>query len=249
MKTNTHIPEPFINTRARGNQTATANDLLNKPWFAIKEAVRYALFREGLFRTPSLKTTGFVRSPHAGEFPDVRVQLGLSSGVSREAKDGIDQFSGFNLGCYDLYPTAAGSVHVMSPDPRQAPHMYANYLGTERDLAVNLWALKFVRTIAAQTALREVTVREVRPGLQVHSDDELIEYIRNTSQTSWHPVGSCKMGNDPMAVVDADLRVHGLSGLRVADASVMPFHVSSNTNIPSIAVGEKAADLVLGNRR
>ena len=232
-----------------GNQTVTANDLLNKPWFALKEAVRYALFREGLFRTPSLKTTGFVRSPLAGDFPDVRVQLGLSSGVSRDVKDGVDRFSGFNLGCYDLYPTAAGSVHVVSPDPRQPPHMTANYLGTERDLAVNLWALKFVRKIAAQPALREVTVREVRPGLDTQDDDELIEFIRNTAQTSWHPVGSCKMGSDPMAVVDADLRVHGVSGLRVADASVMPFHVSSNTNIPSITVGEKAADLVLGNRR
>jgi choline dehydrogenase len=141
-----------------GKQIATTNDLLNKPWFTVREAVPYALFRERLFRTPSLKTKGFVRSPHAGEFPDVRFQLGLNSGISREVKDGVDRFSGFNLCCYDLYPTAMGSVHVVSADPRQPPHMFANYLGTERDLAVNSWALKFVRTVAAQAALREVSV-------------------------------------------------------------------------------------------
>ena len=230
------------------NQSVTANDLFNRRLFAIREFARYALWGKGLFRTPTLKVTGFVRSPHAANFPDVRIQLGLSSGVTRDPRQGLDPFSGFNLGCYDLYPTSRGSVHIVSSDPHESPHMQANYLTTQRDVAVNLWALKFNRGISQQPAMRSVIVRETRPGPDVRSDEELLHFMRDTAQTSWHPVGSCKMGDDKMAVVDANLRVHGIDGLRVADASVMPFHVASNTNIPSIAVGEKAADLILGNR-
>ena len=243
----------YDHTHARiqfeANQGVTANDLFNSRWTAIREVARYALFRTGIFRTPTLKTTAFVRSPHATDYPDVRIQLALASGGSRDPKEGLDPYTGFNLGSYDIYPTASGSVHVTSNDPRSQPHMFANYFATERDLAVNLWGLKFNRELAKRPALSAVVVRETRPGPEVVTDDELTEYMRNTSQTSWHPVGSCRMGDDAMAVVDSDLRVRGLSGLRVADASIMPFHVSSNTNIPSIMVGEKAADLVLGNQR
>ena len=232
-----------------GKHKVTANDMLNSHWFAMRELARYALFRKGLLRTPSLKATGFTRSPRAKDFPDVRFQLGLTSGTARDPKEGLDPFSGFNLGAYDLYPTSTGSVHVVSPDPKEAPHMFANYMATERDVAVNVWAMQFLRRLANAPAMREVIVREVRPGPDVSNDEDFAEYIRETAQTSWHPVGSCKMGDDDMAVVDSQLRVRGLSGLRVADASVMPFHVASNTNIPSIAVGEKAADLILGNRQ
>lgn len=231
------------------NQAVTANDLLNNKLFAAREVLRYALFRKGLFRTSTLKCTAFARSPHAEGFPDVRLQLSLTSGTSRDPREGTDPFSGFNLGSYDIYPQARGAIHIVSSDPRQAPSMRANYLGTERDLAVNVWGVKKNREIAAQSGFSAMIVREVRPGPEVISDDEIAEYIRNTCQTSWHPVGSCKMGDDEMAVVDSNLRVRGLSGLRVADASVMPFQVASNTNIPSITVGEKAADLILGNRR
>ncbi|MBT6274851.1 MAG: hypothetical protein HOI95_12020 [Chromatiales bacterium] len=244
LRDHTHVRLQFETTVA-----TTANDLFTNRWFAIKQAVRYALFREGLFRTPTLKVTGFVRSPHATTFPDVRIQLALASGLSRDPRDGLDPFPGFNLGSYDIYPTSTGSVHIVSSDPRAAPQMNANYFAQERDLAVNLWAMKFNRALVEQPSLKAITVRETSPGPEVVTDDELTEFMRNTAQTSWHPVGSCKMGDGPMAVVDAQLRVHGISGLRVADASVMPIHVSSNTNIPSITVGEKAADLVLGNRR
>lgn len=244
LSDHTHVQLHFETDRAH-----TANDLFNSRWFAIREALRYALFRKGIMRTPTIKATAFTRSPLAGSYPDVRFQLALSSGQSRDPREGLDKFSGFNLGGYDVYPTSRGSVHISSADPRSAPQMFANYFATQRDLDVNLWMLKFIRTVAEQPAMRDVIVRETRPGLDIASDEGLIEHLRNTAQTSWHPVGSCKMGDDPMAVVDANLRVHGLLGLRVADASIMPFHVASNTNIPSIAVGEKAADLIMGNRR
>jgi choline dehydrogenase len=230
-------------------EAVTGNDVLRSRWIAARELTRYLLRRRGLFRTPTLKVTAFMRSPHAREIPDVRLQLGLSSGVTRSIKDGLDPFPGFNLGGYQLYPRASGSVHVTCADPREPPRMLANYLGAEEDRSVNVWAMHFCRTLASMPSLARLIVRETRPGPQVASDAEMLEFIKDTAQTSWHPVGTCKMGDDPMAVVDADLRVRGLSALRVADASVMPFHVASNTNIPSIMVGEKAADLVLGNRR
>ena len=93
--------------------------------------------------------------------------------------------------------------------------------------------------------MQSVIVREVRPGPDVSTDDELLDFVRNTGQTCWHPVGTCRMGSGEDAVVDAELRVHGMAGLRVADASVMPFHVSSNTNVPAMVIGEKAADYIL----
>ena len=244
LRDHTHVRLQY-----EAKHAVTANDLFNSRWFAMREVLRYALFRQGIFRTPTLKCTAFVRSPHAGDYPDVRIQLGLSSGVTRDPREGLDKFPGYNLGSYDVFPTSSGSVHVTSADPRDPPKMFANYFADERDLSINLWAVKFNRKVASQPALQAVTVRETRPGPDASTDDELIQFMRETAQTSWHPVGSCKMGDDPMAVVDADLRVRGLSGLRVADASVMPFHTASNTNFPSIMVGEKAADLVLGNRR
>lgn len=99
--------------------------------------------------------------------------------------------------------------------------------------------------MARQPALAAYVKRETRPGLDIESDDELLSYIRGCGQTSWHPIGTCKMGNDPMAVVDASLRVRGVQGLRVVDSSIMPTMPSSNTNAASIAIGEKAADLIL----
>jgi len=128
------------------------------------------------------------------------------------------------------------------------PAMRANYLVHPTDLAKTIRAVSLAREISRQPALQGVIVRETRPGPEVVGDEALKDYIFDSGQTSWHPVGTCRMGTDKDAVVDPELRVHGMAALRVADASVMPFHTSSNTNVPSIMVGEKAADLVLKAR-
>jgi len=238
-----------VRLQYEATEPVTANDLFRSKRFALSQVLQYALFRKGLFRTSTLKATAYARSPHAENHPDVRMQLALASGTSRDPKDGMDPFPGFNLGSYDIYPTSRGSIHIVSPEPAAAPAMKANYMNTERDLAVNLWAMRFNRHVAAQAPLARYIVRETRPGPEAVTDDELTDYLKSTGQTSWHPIGSCKMGDGPDAVVDTHLRVRGLSGLRVADASVMPFQIASNTNIPSIMIGEKAAHLILGNRR
>jgi choline dehydrogenase len=119
------------------------------------------------------------------------------------------------------------------------------YLSEPVDLDLALTGLKQVIEIGNARAFREVGAEQTHPGPEVNSDHGLVDYIRRTGTTIWHPVGTCKMGHDPMAVVDDQLRVHGLAGLRVADASIMPAIVSGNTNAPCIMIGEKASDLII----
>jgi choline dehydrogenase len=229
------------------SRRVTANDLINHRWFAARELVRYLLTRRGLFSTPSFRVHAFVSSP-VSPFPDIRIQCALSSSESRYANTGVDPFSGFHIGSYFLFPRSRGAVHVHSPDPLEPPRIRANYLGDPTDVEATLWGVRKAREIAASSPLRDLIVREVRPGTDVAADADLLDYVRRSAETSWHPIGSCRMGNDPHAVVDPELRVHGVSGLRVADASVIPFHTTSNTNAPCIMIGERAADLVLAAR-
>ena len=229
------------------NAPVTANDLLRSRGNAMKAMARYALTRRGLFATSSFKVHAFARSSANAPHADVRVQCALVSGPSRYVGDGVDPFSGFHIGAYYINPESRGNVHIRSPDPDQPPAMHANYLDHPDDRAASASAMRIVRRIAGQPAMQSVIVREVRPGAEVSSDDELLEFVRETGQTCWHPVGTCRMGAGADAVVDAELRVHGMAGLRVADASVMPFHVSSNTNVPSMVIGERAADFILRN--
>ena len=182
------------------------------------------------------------------KYPDIRVQSALVSAESRfstSRKTGIDPFPGFHIGGYFLYPESRGSLHVTSRDPNVQPAIRANYLSSPLDRAMIVAVLKIIRNIAAQPALAKLIVRETRPTAAVTTDDELLDYARRTGQTCWHPVGTCRMGTDSGAVVDPELRVRGLEGLRVIDASVMPFLTASNTNLPTIMVAEKGADLVL----
>ena len=162
---------------------------------------------------------------------------------------GVDQFPGFNIGSFQLRPRSRGSVHVGSARPQEAPKIHANYLSAEEDVTATLLGLKACRQIAEQPALADLMVREVLPGPDVQDDDGLLDYIRSCGQTSFHPIGSCKMGSDAMAVVDTNLKVHGVAGLRIADASVIPVMVSSNTNAPSIMIGERCAEFIKNERR
>ena len=157
----------------------------------------------------------------------------------------LDKFPGFGIGCFALRPHSRGSVHLASADPEEPPAIIANYLADPRDRATSIAALRLVRRIAEQPALKALIVREVRPGPEAQSDEALLDHIARLGATSYHPVGTCRMGSDAMAVVDSELRVHGVTGLRVADASIMPTMVSSNTNAPSFMIGERCAEFIL----
>ncbi len=143
-----------------------------------------------------------------------------------------------------------GSVRVVSPDPRQAPEIRFNYMTHKEDFPFMRNALRLGREIVAQQALSPLKGRELAPGLQAQSDDALDAFVRQHAESAYHPCGTCRMGRvgDKDAVVDPECRVIGIEGLRVADASIFPQVTNGNTNAPSMMVGEKAADLILGKK-
>jgi len=170
----------------------------------------------------------------------------LISGKDRYSGDGngLDQCSGITLGTFQVRPQSRGSVHLKSVDPSALPIIEPNYLLEDVDRRTTLSGLRLIRKVAGQPELAEYIKGELLPGKEICSDEQLLDYARKTGQTSWHPIGTCRMGSDSDAVVDPELRVRGVDGLRVADASIMPTMVSTNTNAPSMLIGEKAADLI-----
>lgn len=239
---------PNVRLTFECSEPITINDVLQHPLVKVKEGLRYALFGTGLLSICSATAHIVMRSRPDATQPDLKLQLQPFSGVDRYARrpeDGLDPHSGFTIGVMALRPRSRGYVHLASADPLAYPKIDPNYLGDPADGDVLLAGIKSVRKLVEMPALRKFVVRETRPGDNVRTDDEIRGYIRATTQTTWHVVGSCKMGNDVNAVVDADLRVRGVDGLRVIDSSVFPTIPSSNTNAATIALGEKGADLVL----
>lgn len=239
---------PNVRLTFECSEPITINDVLQHPLVKVKEGLRYALFGTGLLSICSATAHIVMRSRPDATQPDLKLQLQPFSGVDRYARrpeDGLDPHSGFTIGVMALRPRSRGYVHLASADPLAYPKIDPNYLDDPADGDVLLAGIKSVRKLVEMPALRKFVVRETRPGDNVRTDDEIRGYIRATTQTTWHVVGSCKMGNGVNAVVDADLRVRGVDGLRVIDSSVFPTIPSSNTNAATIALGEKGADLVL----
>jgi choline dehydrogenase len=155
------------------------------------------------------------------------------------------KWPGFSISPVHLRPEGRGRLSLKSPDPLAAPKIEFRFLETAYDIEAMLYGLRFARKIATQPALRDIIAEEVQPGPAVTSDEAMIEDLRNRGVSNLHPVGTCRMGRGPDAVVDPRLKVHGIKGLRVADASVMPQVVGGNTNAPSIMIGEKCAAMLL----
>ncbi|VWX61550.1 GMC oxidoreductase family protein 1 [Burkholderiales bacterium 8X] len=233
-----------IAARARG--VTTLNDLMWSTRRKVGEVARYALTGGGLLSSASCTAQALARTAGA-ERPDVKLQLFHLSGT--EARDAsrfmLDQGSGFTIGMLQLRPQSTGSVHLGSTDPAQAPTIEAGYLATETDRASALAAFRLTRKVLAQPAFAPYMAGEIGGSVDAQSDEEILDYIRQTAATSYHPVGSCRMGSDPLAVVDPQLRVHGVRGLRVADASVMPTMASSNPHAPTVMIAERAAGFIL----
>jgi choline dehydrogenase len=161
-----------------------------------------------------------------------------------------DPFPGFLLSAQPCRPTSRGHVQLRAADPHAVPLVVPNSLATDHDVDAMLDATLFLRRLAATPSLAQVIAAELEPGPQVHTREELLTDIRRRASSVFHPVGTCRMGTDPASnVVDARLKVHGITGLRVIDASVFPTLTSGNTNAPTIMVGEKGADLVLADAR
>jgi choline dehydrogenase len=228
----------------------TINDVLQRPTAKVREGLKFALAGKGLLSICSATAHVVMRSSKDEPRPDLKLQLQPFSGKDRYARrpqDGLDPFSGFTIGVMGLRPRSRGWVHINSPDPIEYPQIDPKYLDDPHDAEVLLKGVKEVRRLASHPALARLIVRETRPGPQAVTDEEIYNYIRETTQTTWHIVGSCKAGTDPDAVVDPDLRVRGISHLRVIDSSIFPTIPSSNTNAPTIALGERGAEMVLSS--
>jgi choline dehydrogenase len=232
-------------------EPVTVYDLLHSRLRMARALLKYALTRKGIFATSSFPAIAFLRSNPAALLPNIRIQLGLTSGAHRLSTSndsGLDPYSGFHLGGYPIYPQSRGSLHIRSPNVTDSPKIVANYLTREEDCTTTVETLRVLRRIAAQPSLASHIVAEVRPGAEIADDEALLEYARQNGDTCWHPCGTCGMGTGEQAVVDPQLRIRGIEGLRVVDTSVFPFQVASNTNIPTIMLAERAADLIRGQK-
>ncbi|MEO1200541.1 MAG: GMC oxidoreductase, partial [Pseudomonadota bacterium] len=186
---------------------------------------------------------GFVRSDASLERPDIQYYFGpVTSNPKTDSF--FPAFPGYKLTWCVLRPSAQGSVKLASRDPQHPPKIEHGYLSTAADVAANRAAFRIGRNLLTQPAMRALAGYEDLPGDGVESDDEIDGYVRDHLGTHYHPVGTCRMGGDAGAVVDPRLRVAGIDGLRIVDASVMPNIVGGNTNAPTIMIAEKAADLI-----
>jgi choline dehydrogenase len=211
----------------------------------VRQALRYALSRDGMLASVGAPMRAFVRSREGLEAPDLL--LGWVPMFTEPGPRGpvISRTAGFTCYAHPMRPESRGSIHVTSAEARTPPAIRFNFLSAAVDAELTVKAIRVARAIMTAPAMAPYALTEQAPGPERRSDEQIIEWVKATAETTYHPVGTCKMGIDPMAVVDPKLRVHGLHGLRVADASIMPTLTSGNTNAPSIMIGEKAADLVL----
>jgi len=214
-------------------------------WRLAREALKYAMFREGFLASTAVPIRLYFRTRVGLDSPDATISIApfLYEMVGKERR--VSAQKGITMNVNVLRSESTGSVHIKSADPAEAPAIRFNFLSTEHDRTGIVNVLRKGRELMATSPLKEVTGQEIAPGAHLQSDAELLEWVRNNAETTYHPVGTCKMGNDPRAVVDPELRVHGIAGLRVADASIMPTLTSGNTNAPAIMIGEKCAAMVL----
>jgi len=221
----------------------TFNDDMRSPFRTAGVGLRFLVRRKGPLTVSAGYAGGFFRTDPARDTPDMQVHFINFS--TNKMGDRLHPFSGFTASSCQLRPESRGSVRIVSPDPFAPPAIDPNYLATENDRRVSVAGLKLLRGIMQAPAIRPFVAAEREPGLEVASDEQLLGYCRERGASIYHPTCTARMGADPGAVVDARLQVHGLGRLRIADGSVMPNLVSGNTHAAIVAIGEKAADMIL----
>ena len=226
----------------------TINDIVHNIPTRMLQGAKWLFTRHGWLRTATMNTQMTVRATPDSPRADLKLQL--NAVLADMSKPGSLHFplaktSGLSLLNWPVYPRSRGYSHITGKQAWDHPDIFANYLADEYDQQVTIAGLRLGRKIASQAALKQYVLNEAFPGVNVQSDSELLAYAKGTGLTVYHPVGTCRMGKQGQGVVDSQLRVHGVSGLRIADASIMPTLPASNTNAPSIMIGERAADWVL----
>ena len=232
----------------------TLNQILRPWWGKLMVGMQYVLLRSGPLSLSMNNAGGFFRTDSAISRPNMQLYFqAFSTVIPKSGERPIltpDPWPGFSIGLSNCRPSSRGEIMIRSANPRDYPKIVANAFSTEADVAEMLAAVKFIRKIAAMPAMAEIIEEEVLPGPSITSDADLIQDFRKRSGTVYHPVSTCRMGPDATAaVVDPRLRVHGLAGLRVIDASIFPDNITGNTNAAAIMTGWKGAELILEDQK
>jgi choline dehydrogenase len=211
---------------------------------------QYVFLRSGKMSGNGLYVGALVRSDKRLERPDLQFNISAWSTIERTRKGIISHpHPGISISPVHLSPDGRGSVRLKTPNPLEPPEIRFNFLRTENDMRVMIAGVRIARSIVRQHAMQKLLVEETSPGIHIRTDEEIAADTRERGVSNLHPVGSCGMGSGPMAVVDERLRVHGVPGLRVVDASIMPVIVAGNTNAPTIMIAEKASDMIQEDAR
>ncbi len=223
----------------------TLNDEVASLMGQARIGLKYLMFRAGPMTMAASLATGFLKTRPDLATPDIQFHVQPLS--AENPGKGADRFSAFTMSVCQLRPESRGEIQLVSANPRDYPKIYANYLSTPTDCQTIVAGVKIARRIARHAPLTSKISQEFRPDPSLDMDDDAatLDWARDNTASIYHPVGTCKMGSDQGAVVDARLRVHGIAGLRVADCAIMPDIVSGNTNAPAIMIGEKASDMIL----
>ena len=231
----------------------TLNDTLRPWWGKLRTGLQYILTRRGPLSLSVNQGGGFFRTSPDLDRPNMQLYMqAFSTLIPKDGERPLlnpDPFSGLSLGLSNCRPTSTGEVMIKSADPFTAPKLSFNVYGTAQDEAEMLSAVKYLRTIAATEPMKSLIAEELRPGPAVSRDEDLIHDLRQRSGTVYHQSCTCRMGPDPAtSVVDPQLRVHGIEGLRICDASIFPNLIAGNTNAPSMMAGWRGADIILSGR-
>ena len=224
---------------------ATFNDN-GRGWRLWREAAKYALTGQGFFAMTAAPIRSYIKTREGLESPDAAISM--TPFLYELDKNGhmmVSKQRGVTLIVNVLRSESIGNIHIKSANPAEPPAINFNFMSADYDRIGTVAAMRKAREMFATSPLADVVGAELSPGPAIQSDKDLVDWICKNAETTYHPVGTCKMGADPMAVVDDQLRVHGMERLRVADASIMPTLTSGNTNAPSIMIGEKCAEMVL----
>jgi len=233
----------------RVKNVLTLNTMANSWWGKAKMALEYAIYRTGPLTMAPSQLGAFVKSDPAQATPNLEFHVQPLS--LEKFGDPLHPFPAFTASVCNLRPASRGHIRIKSPDPRASPAIMLNYLSAPEDQGIAIQSLRLARRIVLGTqAMKKYAPEEFLPGLGFQTDQEMVKAAGNVGTTIFHPVGTCKMGraDDPSAVVDPQLRVRGIEGLRVIDASIMPTITSGNTNSPTLMIAERGAMMVLGNQ-
>jgi len=228
-------------------QRVTLNDIVNHPVRRAMAGVQWAALRRGPLTIAAGTSGAFFKTSPRLASPDIQIHF-IPFSTDRMGEK-LHPFSGFTASVCQLRPESRGTLRIKSADPSQPPEIRINYLATETDRRAFIDGIKILRGILAKPALKQYVTEEVYPGAKIVSDDDILAFCRQTGSTVYHPTSTCRMGNDALAVVDQRLKVRGIEGLRVVDASIMPDLMSGNTNAPTIMIAEKASDMILQDAR